>query len=429
MQEVAGAPAPEPAEGSLIDQLDLLKYLLAVWRRRWHVLTVGILCGVVAGIVGLIMPPSYESSVKLVVALPKASQAGETLPPVSIATFKAMVEGQSLIAQLVKEFKLDAPPFELTTEEFIKRHLTVVTPRDSNVVIMTVSLRSADMAAKVANRLAELAIERAQQISQEETVRLRDSMAVLLEQTKERFERAQTALAAYRKEAQIEALRRDVDAQLGQRGHILPLLLDIQTEKARLAQAEAQLARRTRIGTLRRSIDGDPALMEASRADAAGRGGVLGLELKNEFLDSVYQDLETTIEQTRTRLSGLEKQKSELVDVRKLGSSQLAVLNELYTREADLAARQTEYDVSRSIYLEVATRHEQVRLQVAGRSPLLQLMDAARSADRKSSPKVVLDVALAVLLGLVFAAIAAVLREAFTTAVANLRALEKGRAG
>jgi uncharacterized protein involved in exopolysaccharide biosynthesis len=426
MHEVVGTPSPDRPDDAFVEQLDLVKYLLVLWRRRWHVLAVGLLCGVSALVVGFLMPPVYESSVKLVVSPPKASQVGEVPPPVSIATFRALVEGQSLAEKVVHEFKLDGPPFDLTTEEFLKDHLEVVTPRDSNVVVLTVSLRSADISARVANRLADLAIELSQRISQEETVRLRDSIAALLEQSKERLDRAQADLAAYRKQAQIEALRRDVDAQLGQRANILGLLLEIQAEKARLAQAEAQLARRERIGTLKRSIDGDPTLMEASRSESAGRSSVLGLQLKNEFLDGVYQDLEATIAQTRTKLSGLEKQRAELIDVRKLDASQLAVLDTLYAREAELVKRQTEYDVSRGVYLEVATRHEQVRLQVTGRSPQLQLMDPARPADKKSGPKIVRNAALAVFLGLIFAAVAAVLREALATAAASIRELEKG---
>jgi uncharacterized protein involved in exopolysaccharide biosynthesis len=426
MQEGVGTLPPDRPDDTLVEQLDLVKYLLVLWRRRWHVLAAGVLCGVSAVIAGFLMSPVYESSVKLVVSPPKASQVGEVSPPVSIATFRALVGGQSLAEKVVREFKLDAAPFGLTTEDFLDDHLEVVTPRDSNVVVLTVSLRSADVAARVANRLADLAIELSQRISQEETVRLRDSMAALLQESKERLDRAQADLAAYRKDAQIEALRRDVDAQLGQRSSILGLLLEIQADKARLAQAEAQLARRERIGTLKRSIDGDPTLMEASRVESSGKGNVLGLQLKNEFLDGVYQELEATIAQTRTKLSGLEKQKAELIDVRKLDASQLAVLNQLYAREAELVKRQTECDVSRSVYLEVATRHEQVRLQVTGRSPQLQLMDAARPADRKSGPQVARNAALAVFLGLAFAAVAAVLREALATAAASMRELEKG---
>jgi succinoglycan biosynthesis transport protein ExoP len=136
--------------------------------------------------------------------------------------------------------------------------------------------------------------------------------------------------------------------------------------------------------------------------------------LRNEFVNPVYESLDQVIATGRTRLAGLEKQKSELIDVRRLDADQQAKLSLLYERETELSRLQTEYDLSRAVYLDVATRYEQARVQVAGRSPKLQLMDTALPPDRPVSRHVVRNTALALLTGFFLTVVAALCFEAVT---------------
>jgi hypothetical protein len=53
----------------------------------------------------------------------------------------------------------------------------------------------------------------------------------------------------------------------------------------------------------------------------------------------------------------------------------LAKLSLLYQKEMMLSRLQTEYDIAKAVYIDVSTRYEQARLQVAGRSAQLQLID------------------------------------------------------
>jgi uncharacterized protein involved in exopolysaccharide biosynthesis len=250
-------------------------------------------------------------------------------------------------------------------------------------------------------------------------LRMRDYIKAQVEQSQGHFDAARARLESFKKQAQIEALRRDVDTALGQRGTLLPLLVEIQSEKARLAKAEEQLANRAPTGMLKRTIDSDPALMEAARDMSVGKTGLLGLETKNEYVNNVYDTIDQQVATIRTRLSGLERQKAELIDVRKLDSSQLSLLNTLYTREAELMQFQTDFDLARSAFIDVATRYEQVRTQVAGRSAQLQLMDTALPPDRPIGPKRVRNTAAAVVVGLILGAIGALCFSAVASARAR----------
>jgi uncharacterized protein involved in exopolysaccharide biosynthesis len=419
MQQSSSSDQPPAARNNDDDEIDLMQYVLTIWRRKWWVVGVAGVCAVIALGMGVASPKTYETSVSLIVTPPKTGAAGETSPAVSVATFRSLVENQTMATQVVREFNLDAKPIALTGRQFLEGCVTIENVRDTNVVTITVRLPDPALAAKVANRYADLAKQLAQRLSQEEAVRARDDIKTQVDLSLSRLQAAEMRLEIFKKTAQVELLRKDVDAALGQRGGLLQLLVDIQMEKARLARAEQELSSRNRIGTITRTIDGDPALMEAARETGGGLKSVLGLETKNEYLNQVYENLDQVIATSQTRLAGLEKQRSELIDVRKLDSSQLAQLSLLYERETELARLNTEFDLAKKIYLDVATRFEEARLQVVGRSAQLEIADAAVVPDRPITRNVLRNTAIAFAVGLLLSVIAMLFSEAFRAASAR----------
>jgi polysaccharide biosynthesis transport protein len=388
-------------------EMDLVGFALAVWSQKWVVLGAGVLCALVAIGVGLMTPPTYEATVRLLVTPPKTAVAGDITPQVSVATYRALVENQSLASKTIAEFKLGEPPFNQSVDEFIRNSLSVETLRDTNVIVVKVRLRDAQLAAKVANRLAALAVDLSQRLNQEEILRARDTIQTQVDHSRQRLDSLQAGLEAYRKKVQIELLEQDVEAVLGERNGLLRLMVDIQAEKARLQAAEEQLAKRSRVETVTRSIAGSPAMMEAARETAGGDKSVLGLQMKEESLSTVYEELETMAAASRTYLSGLEREKAELIDVRKLDSTALAQLSRLYEAETALARRTLEYDLAKKVYEDVATRLEAARLQVVGRSAQLQAMDDALPPSAPVSPRIVRNTAIAFAVGLALASLSA----------------------
>jgi len=388
------------------DDAGLREYVLVLVRFWWLLLGVSIVFGVVTYTNGRLSPKVYEATVKLVVSPPKTVQVGEMVPAISVGTFRSLIENQAIAAQIVKEFRLDAEPLRLTPQRFLASALGIETPRDTNVIILRVRLANRELPAGVANRLAVLATDLASRLSQDETVHTRDAIKAQVDQSRAQLDAAETRLGHFRQQAQLEALRKDVEAELSQRSLLLPLAVDIATERATLARAEEELAKRQSVRTVRRTIDRDPALMEAGKDAGRSASGLLGLETRNEYISEVYDNIDQQIAESRAKLSGLEKRRAELVDARKLGGAQLAKLNLLYEREAELKRLETEYDLAEKIYLDVATRFEQVRLQVSGRTAQLQLLDAALTPDLPVGPRVLRNTAAVMVLSFAFVAVA-----------------------
>jgi uncharacterized protein involved in exopolysaccharide biosynthesis len=410
---------PQEPESMYEEEIDLRHYVPVLWRFRLVIAIVTILCGVAAFVISELTPRTYEATVKLVVSPPKTGAVGEIGSTISVATFRSLIENQSLGAKIVEEFGLNKPPHSVTAFMFVTRMVKVEAVRDTTVIVVRVSLWDPNLAAKVANRIAQAAEQLAEQLSQEETVSARDIIRAQLDESQKRLDQAEANLESFRKRAQLELLRKDVDAMLGQRGTLLALLVDIQAEKARLSQAEAQLAKRDRVETLKRSIDTDPAAMEAMRRGGAETGSLLPLQLRNESFNPVYENLDQVISTSRTRLAGLEKQRTELIDVRGLDRDQQAKLSLLYEQEGALSRLQTEYDIAKEVYVDVSKRYEQARLQVAGRSAQLQLMDAALPPDRPVSRHVVRSTAVGLVVGFMLMVIGVLFFSAVNAAVAR----------
>src|SRR5262249_2798629 len=160
-------------------------------------------------------------------------------------------------------------------------------------------LSDADLAARVANRTAELAVEEARRLTQDEAVRSRDDLKMQFEEARTRMLESEKKALAFKNSSQIELLRKDVDASLQQRGTLRALVVQIEAEKAKLGKAEAELGARQRIDTVKRSIDKTPALLESARSATGTPSDLLSLQLSDESINSVYQQLDSQIAGSR----------------------------------------------------------------------------------------------------------------------------------
>jgi succinoglycan biosynthesis transport protein ExoP len=394
------------------DEIDLTEYARTVWRYRLAIAIATLVCGVAVFVVTSRAQSVYEATAQLVVNQSKmGDQAAVQAMPGLVASYRALLDNHSLAARIVKEFGLDKPPHSFTALSFQANALTSDAVRDTNVITIRVRLSDPVLAARVANRYAELAVDLAQRLSRDETAVARDIIKTQLDQSAARLTEAEDKLQQFKKEAQIDLVKEDVKALLGERGRLVALMVEIEGERARLSRAEQEFAKQERVrsepsaldvgGNLRRGIQ------EGEKDSAAAPGMQLRSESINPFINPVYEILDEQIAVSRTKLAGLEKQQTHLVGVLRLGAPEMVQLTQLYGKETQLARLETEFDLAKKVYVEVATRYEQARLQVASRTPQLQVLDEALPADRPVSPRPLRDTAIAMAVALVLAAFGA----------------------
>jgi hypothetical protein len=188
---------------------------------------------------------------------------------------------------------------------------------------------------------------------------------------------AAAKLQEFQTAAQIELTREDVDAMLQQRGQLLPLLVDIQAARAKVARGEADLAVRSRVDSLVKTIDSDPSLAQAASAAGIPPGSMLGLQVKSQEPNKVYQTIEEQLAADRAQLAALESRRAELVGVRGLDREQQSKLSALYRKESELARLTAEYEIAEKSYKDIAARYDVAKVQIASRSGQIQIIDHA----------------------------------------------------
>ena len=391
-----------PEESDDIGPLRLGVYVALAWRFKWLLLLSAVASGTLMFVSTTSGPRVYESTVTFAAT---QSKIGDTSPATtaSPASFRPIIESRTTALAVIRELGLDKAPYRLTPSEFVEGIASVDEVRGTNLIRVTVRFPEPEMAARIANSLATHAVEVSRKVSSDEAVQAKDMIGEQLTAARTRLDEAVRQLKAYREEAQIEALKEDVQAALAKRGEVLDLLVTIESEKAKLARMEADLAKHTRVDVMKKTIDSEPALADAARAQAPGSAAAVGLQLRSEAINEVYQQLDQSAAETRAKLASLQKQKAELVDVRKVNAARMPLLMRLYEREATLVRREDEHFLARKIYEDISQRYEAARLQIAGRSAQLVILDDAIPADRPVSRQVARKTAVAALVGLCIA--------------------------
>ena len=355
------------------DRIDLSRVVHA-FQRHW---LSGIVGAVLFGVLGFAYassrPLEYEGVTTLLVVPPSQGGGGQINP----ATFRAVVENATLASQVIEELSLRE---QITPQDFVERALSVEEVRGTNIVKVKVRLADPKIAADASRRLAQKAIGLTQQVNQLGGASVQEQLKNNLNDARARMEKAEQDLLSYKQRAQVDLIQGDANAQLVERAGLLELVINIEAERARLGAAEQEIKRQQPLLSAPRAPGAEEALRRANgNATAAQTGGVEAqqLDLTNPFVNPVYQTLDFQIAMSRTRIAALEKQRDEIMHVKKLGGAELTQLSELYRREIELARLQETFDLALKVHGDLAIRYEQSRTQPLGNTAQLQIVDNA----------------------------------------------------
>jgi uncharacterized protein involved in exopolysaccharide biosynthesis len=385
-----------------------------IWAYRFYVLTVALVCAAASAWLVLSAPLAYEASVTLVVSQSKVGDRPDLNAAMSVATFRPLIESKNVAATVIKELALSTPQRYVSPTTFFGSVITVEEVRGSPVILVKAVLDDPALAASTANLVAERAVALSRGVSQQEALRAQNDLQQQRDEAKTGLERATENLRAFQEKSQAELVRKDVESIMTQRLGLLGMLIQIEGEKAKLAVAERELAGRQRIGTIKRSIDQNAALIEVARPSTDSPKNLLSVETNNEYVDQVYENLDNEAAKSRSELASLERMKSQIVDVRKLDAAEVKQLTKLYNIESELTRLTVERDLATAVYRQVATAYETARVQVSSRSAQLEVLDRAVVSDQPIPRYLARTVVLAFVIGLVLASFAALLHSMLT---------------
>lgn len=153
--------------------------------------------------------------------------------------------------------------------------------------------------------------------------------------------------------------------------------------------------------------------MEAARSAQAQPGNAARLQLRSEQTNPVFLALDEQVAKGHAGLAAMERQRAQML-TRHLDADRMGLLTKLYEKEGELSRLEMERDLSRKVYLAVATSFETARLTVAGRSSALQIVGVAVPSDQPLPRGALRGAAVAFMAGLILAAIGTVLHHALS---------------
>jgi uncharacterized protein involved in exopolysaccharide biosynthesis len=386
-----------------------LDYLPAL-RSRWKLLAIGTLsCGLLGLVSGWLSKPLYEGRVGILVTQASMVDRSSFRAQTGVTNVRAMLENFSLAAQVIKEFGLDRSPYNLNPEMFVRGFLRLEEVRGTDVIRVKVRLPEPELAALVANRLAALGVELNRGVNRAEVQSVQLFLKDEIEKARAHMKDAQERVLAYKESAQIELARKDVESRLGQRGQLLGLQVEIGAETARLAKAEEELAKQQRILTIKRSIEADPVLTQVAREVSDPGTSLVGLGLREEIVNQVYETLAQQVSASRTKLSALQRQRAELTETLKVGAPEVPGLSQLYKKESELAKLDLEFELAKKVYSDLVARFEDANH--TGRSTELQVVDPALTPTRPASAGTFFRLVAGLFLGMTLSMLLALLLE------------------
>lgn len=392
------------------ETVDLREQLRLLYRNRTLILACVVVGIVVALAASFLIRRNYAAEAALTISRSKIGEGPTASEILSTANFRPLIESRAVASQVIKDTGLDRAPYWVSGSTFFGRVVEIEEVRNSSVLVVRGRLSDPVLVADVVNRVANLGAETARRVSQQEALQARDDIKLQLDEAKSRLDAASKKLDDARTASQLEIVERDVESALEQRGALLDLEINIETQKARLAKAEQELGKRQRLDTVVRSIDSDPALMESVRNSDGRTRDMLALQVKNEEINPVYQELDKQIASARTELAALERQKLQM-RARKLDDPRFPGLTEMYAKQSALGRLEMERDLAKKVYEQVANSYESARLLVAGRSSGLQILTPAIPPDRPEPRKVPRNLLIGALTGFLLSSVAVLMRD------------------
>jgi uncharacterized protein involved in exopolysaccharide biosynthesis len=276
---------------------ELIDYI-AVVSRRWRFILGGTLLLTASAVLAtLLMTPYYATEATLLVARSKVSAEGKDPPrhASEVDSYLSLIENNSIYLEAIEEFGLRETPWRLTLPKF-SRLVSVRHVPGSDLIGLRFSFPDPDKSRQIAAFLVQRAIERNRALNQAEAIETQKFLEQELEQARQRRERLNSELVAYRRSADTTAL----EARLKAFTRAFEKL-DTQRHKAEADLAEAEAGwlgvfelsgLQARLKRLEQSLAAQERQADAwSQEYAARKQTIRDLSDRYETADRVYRQL------------------------------------------------------------------------------------------------------------------------------------------
>ncbi len=415
------------------------QFLLILKARLWTVvITLLVVVAVTVGI-SVVIPKEYTATTAVVVDVKSPDPvAGLVLPaliaPGYMATQVDIINSDRVALRVVKMLRLDESPvikqqWEREAEgkgrvdtwlaELLQRKLDVKPSRDSNVI--NISFRGADpkFAAGVANAFAQAYLD----VNLELKVEPARQYAIWFEGqaklARAQLEKAQSALTEFTQRTGIVAAEERLDYENAKLNELSTQLTIVQAQTADSASKRKSTANADTLAEVMQSPLISQLKADIARLDAKLQESNVNLgknhpqtQRTEQELASLKSKLEAETRQINTSIGttlsvGRQKER-ELIDA--IAAQKTKVL-ELNKRRDEINVLKRDFETAQRNFEQVSLRSAQTRLESSSNQTNIAILNTANEPVEPSRPKMLLNVLVAVLLGLLLGVGLALMRE------------------
>jgi polysaccharide biosynthesis transport protein len=395
-----------PQEAS--QQVELIDYLLVLWHWRFPIVLGTLLSAGAALAVSLIIPNTYQATTTLMVTRSKFGSE-QSLGPQQLAltakTFEGIIRNRGAMGDAVEAFKLGEAPYFTKPRDLMERVETSAV-KDTSLLTVAVEFRDAEMAADIANFLAKRAIELNNTLNEGEIGESRTFLETQVERTAASLKEAESALETYQKAANIEIIRKNLEIRLARYGDLEAQRTKVGTDlvavTAALASLDKSLNEQPTTLTTSRNLVEDPAYQQAlAKLPRADVQALLGINMRSEQLNPVSTFVQQKRAEVQRDVSSLTARKQELTELLAENTAALdAVQSEFIEKSTQLQRLTRAYELQRDSYKSLRSRLEATNIEVASKTSLLKVVDAAVPPLRHLRPRKTLNTMVGAVAGL-----------------------------
>ncbi len=417
----------------LQDKVRILK------KYKWFIFNWFFFAGIIAAVVSFMMTPTYESETLLRVHQARgveasllsnapvlSSTAGETSRQL-MATYAEVLKSRGVVESVIE--KANFPADDKPSYEVMIKRITIQPVKDTELLSVKVQANSQEEAKKLSGLLAATFNDRLTSLVRSEQKAVRTFIAARLDESKQELDRAERALADYKREnkavgltdktrslvdwqtaisrlsaesrvAMASAQARITNSERELAGQNVGVMADnplIQQYKGRLADQQIEMAtlltkyndQHPKVIAARTTIEDTKALLNAEivkvvNSEAPSISPVHQLVLQNKI-------------QAQAESAATSAQQGAIARIMAEGEQEMASIPD---KEQGLAKVSRDASVAQDIYAMLARRHEEAKISEVMQPTDVQVVDLATASTLPVKPAKTLNIIVASLLGL-----------------------------
>ena len=325
-----------PVEDS---EIDLLNFLVVIWRRKVLIGGGTLIVLVAAWLVCVNLPKVYQVTVKIwpvytpAIAGELTSEGSNRMDTEAIVKpIMAFFQNYSLAESAIREFDLDKSPFDLTTVEFLDENVDVQLDRITNLVNLSVELTDPILAWEVVNYMAREGINRYSELIQKKLTRNTDYLASELDKNSAQLKKEGEALVAFQQKANTRNLtgrKYFLQSQSDElAGMIVAADIELAAKEAEILVLEDAITENKQSLKPNASLGGEKISTEET---ATLNDGLGSLRLLSEGLNDIFENTDLRLIRHKAEYASLKAGKEKMEKSKRDTEAELALIEKQLT--------------------------------------------------------------------------------------------------